>query len=345
MAATDFVLFPPAFRNPRYSMTGIHEQEHLLDPARTSYDAYDSVPSLSTGRCKYSQAPQFSVDSAREQAGDFAHRPTLSASPSSFSQAFDHPSSIMSSTSGASGQSTSSSANGSPYTHAIQQFPYHEQWSKPLHGLGLDPNIVNHDPSRHDLYQANGFDNDVSLNVNKGQCFVGEYQSNFLADSAPNFPATFPPPSDFSSQGRAFDFSASPLALDTSVRPKDVTIDSILEETNSKTKAATQLLSPVSPTSPFSTALSLPFATRSPSEARMSTTSPVAPTSDIPLFCPESALPVRPAERTCGLQHFSRRSITPLSFRQNQFHVSQDSLFGHSSGRFVAPLELSCRSS
>ncbi|KAL9130962.1 MAG: hypothetical protein Q9217_001008, partial [Psora testacea] len=321
-STTDFVLFPQDYTTfsqfpighindedliSDYNMAGIHRQESFLEQTTTSYDSYDSLPSHTLGPSDYYHTPQYTFNSSKEPTGESAHRPTPSASPSSFSQTYDHPPSVMSSASGASGQSTSSSADASPHTHPTHQFPYHDKWAEPLHGLGLGPGIVNHDSAGHELYPVNDFDHDMSLAENKGQYCVGEYPRYSSTVVGPT--ATRTPPSffDASSQEHVSALFSPPLTENTSVRAKDVTIDSILEEFNCKRQAPTPLLSPVSANWPSPSPLDLVNPLQFPSGPGRSDSSNFTSVTASSLFSPKSAPLVPSAAPNSGMQ----RSFDP----------------------------------
>ncbi|KAL9105093.1 MAG: hypothetical protein Q9163_000011 [Psora crenata] len=351
-SATDFVLFQQDYACSRFpiqdlddtfmNMAGMHPQDHLLGQATASYDSYDEFPPRSLGPFHYSQTPQLTFDSAREHVGRTAQHPTQSASPSSFSQPYDHPPSIMSSASGASGQSTSSSADCSPRTHTTRQLHYLDKWSEPLHGLALAPGIVKHDASGQESYAAHEIGHDMGLEENKTQYCVGEYRSHSSTDSGLASPRDLVPFFNSSSQELGPYFSSSSVSVDPSIRRKAVTIDSILEEITRKTVGPTQLPSPASATWSSPTPPYLGTPSISPSGWKASTSAGPTPTPATSSFSPKPAPPIACAERESSMQPSCGRSMTPVSFGQTPFYISQDPFFGQSSGRIVAPLESSC---
>ncbi|KAL8648835.1 MAG: hypothetical protein Q9210_004758 [Variospora velana] len=76
-----------------------------------------------------------------------------SASPS-IPQFFDNPPSTLSSTSGASGQSTASSTVGSPYSLATHSLPTQDTWSESNQGLGIAPDVVHNDAFAHGAFSG-----------------------------------------------------------------------------------------------------------------------------------------------------------------------------------------------
>ena len=350
VSAGDFVLFSPdrarshipdhqvdeGALKQRYDMSSMDQQGYFLNQARTSFDFHSSVPSYLLGSSNCYQTPQFTLDPAKEPPGVLSHQPNPSASPSSFSQRYGDPPSVVSSASGASGQSTNSSADGSPHTHATHQLPYHDKWSGPLNGLGLGPDIVNHDPSGHGSYPVQEFDHEMILDENKYQDFVGEYQSPFPTVLLPRSMRALPPISRVSSKESSSAFRTSPSAPDNLGHSEDITIDSILEEMTGRSTASTQprpttSTATRSQTSPCSTKLSL-----GPSHSAVS---PLPLTSAISLVSPPTAPLSHFAKRNFKVHDDLGRPIAPHG--RTLFPFSPDLFFGQSSGRLITPLELS----
>ena len=328
---------------PSYNMAGMRGHDEYLDQGTPSYEPFGSVPSFTMGPTTYFQAPQFTFDSTKEMTGQPARGPTPSASPSSFSQSYDQPPSIMSSASGASGQSTNSSADGSPHAQILHQLPPQDKWSQPLHGLGLGPSIVGSDQSSQESYPIHEFEHDMALDDSKYGHFVGEYQKTSSTVSSEDFTRALPPFSGISSRKHDSTLCSSPLALDnnfTSLKP--VTIDTILDEVKRKTQATTQLLSPIS------VGMTSPVGVRStkivPSPQMVPTpiNPPLTPASSCSIALPRMASPAFLEEHKSSLQNLTVRSITPLLDGQTRSHTSQDPFFSQSSGRFIAPLESTC---
>lgn len=298
---------------------------------------------------------------------------TPSGSPSpSISQSFDHPPSILSSTSGASAQSTASSAAGSPYSHDTNHVPSQENWTESHRGLGIVPGIAPNEGFGSDLYPLTSMDNELVFSEDKfPNNFVGESRKIFSSSIPTSSTASSVPvsvSSCASSQSFVSAFCYSPLALDTSVTTGDVTIDTILKEVNSRIDTPTTALT--SPTSASSIETSpryfrsTPLAPQSSPRVRGSFKSPTTPASAMSPLASRSTPP--PSVRLHGSRRNStapcsdskaQQSTTTSSHRvhpfgrptpppssQAQFHIhqSQSPFFGQSSGRFIAPLESSC---
>ena len=351
-SATDFLFFsqdyassqPSTYQSdnviPTHNLSLMHQQEHSLDQTKPSYDSHCSIPPSSPGLSDYYHARHLTFDSPKERAGGPAPRTTSSASPSYLPLTYHHPPSIMASTPGISGQSTNSSADGSPNTLTNHPIAYHDKWDGSLQGLVLEPGFINDDSSGQASYPVNNFDHDRSMNENK-YC-VGEYQPCSATDSGPTTSSPSCSLPDTSSQEPTFVLSPSSFILGPSVPDRNNSLDSILEEVKSENEAPSRLLSPASTTWPSSTALYSTTPLGSPSAHKVPTSSPLNPTSVTSLCFPNSATSTASAERISGTRFAFDRSMTPLSYHQTQSHFSQDPFFGQSSGRFVAPLESSC---
>lgn len=346
-----------SFNNMPYqpnAVSNMHQHGDFPGRASTSYDSYPSVSTYSSAPLAYFGAQNLPYETQKANMGRPLRQQTPSGSPSpSISQAFDHPPSILSSASGASAQSTASSADGSPYASATHVLPYEDRWSGPLHGLGIAPGIVNSESFNQDSFPPANFDNDLMLEDSKFSNFVGEC-GNFFSPS-PLLNQSFPLVSSASaSQSLVPASSSRPLAIDTTTGIKDLsTIDSILEEANSKIQKPLQSESPISAAaSPASvTSKHQTSSFRSPltpasAVSRFSSraTSPRG-TSD-PVFFEHSFDDVRaPESPHLSLKHFhprKRSSTPPISQNQSLSGQSQNPFFGQSSGRFIAPLESSC---
>ena len=380
----DFVLFPrdqpyldtfdlglgESFNSLQYireTASNMHQHGHFSDQASTSYDSYPPVSTYSSTSSIYYGAPSVTFDAPKGGIGQSLQRHTPSGPPSpSVSQAFDHPPSTLSSASGASAQSTASSADGSPYASATHHLPYQDKWPEPLHGLGIGPEIVNSEGYGHDTYPMTSLDNDLMLGDSKFANYVGEYGKNF----SPLFPMSHKIASSISSGSASQTFlqafSSPPMALDTTASTRDATIDSILEEANTRIQRPSHLISPLSATSSagsFTNLTSKHKNKNEPTERYRSFKSPITPASAVPFFPPRTASPVSSEGASCthpvaasedirpqiGSQHSSSRfhpssrtTPPPSSHGQDLYDRSLNPFFSQSSGRFVAPLESSC---
>lgn len=293
---------------------------------------------------------------------------TPSGSPSpSISQAFDHPPSTLSSASGASAQSNDSSTDGSPYASATHVLPYDDKWSGPLHGLGIAPGIVSSESFCQDSFPPANFENDLILEDSKFPSYVGKCDNTFSPSISHSQPCASSVFSGLVSQEFVPAFCSRPLALETVVvSTKEVTVDSILQEANSRIQTPVQLISPISATSAAAspTFISSQQAS-SPTQTKSSFRTPLTPSSGASRFPSRPTLPhssgfravlghptifwndvraprspQQPIERChpCNLS-----TPSPISQYQALYAQSQDPFFGQSSGRFVTPLESSCR--
>ena len=383
--ASDFVLFPrdqaymgtldprlgDNFRNMHYqpnAVSNMHQYGDFSGEASTSYEPYPPVSAYSSAPSAYFGAQNVPYETHKGNMGRLLRRQTPSGSPSpSISQAFDHPPSTLSSASGASAQSTASSTDGSPYASATHVLPYEDKWSDSLHGLGIAPGIVSSETFSQDSFPPANFETDLMLEDSKFPNYVGECGKNF----SPLFPLSQPFASSVFSglapQKFVPAFSSRPLALDTTTVAKDVTIDSILEEANSKIRKSVQLISPVSAASPAAspTSFTSKHRTTSPTQRKSSFASPLMPAPAASRFPSRATSPHGSADHVflghpiIPLDHVrtprsrqqsperchpcDRATPPPTSQRQARYGQSQSPFFGQSSGRFVAPLESSCR--
>ena len=370
--ARDFVLFPREqsffdtfdpqlgehFNTMQYNPSAASNMQQARDfsgHASASYESYPQVSVYSSASSAYVGARNVPFEAHKGSLGQSLQRHTPSGSPSpSASQTFDNPSSSLSSASGASAQSTASSADGSPYANPQYNLPYQKKW-EPL-GLGIGPEIVSGENFN--------FDSDLLLDDGKFAHFVGEYPKNF----SPSFSTSHSIASSISSVSASQSvlpaLSSLPLALDTETASRDVTIDSILKEANTRIQEPTRLVSPVSTASTIASPTALKYHSISPVETKNSFKSPVTPASAVFRLPPRGFSP-RLSDRvtvrhalvpTDGMraqnspQHspnqfhpHGRPSPPPASRSQTQFHKAQNPFFGQTSGRFVAPLESSCR--
>ena len=298
------------------SMPRANGQYTGLDRQVTAtYEPSDLTAPFRLGTSDFYPALQFSLDPGKDLSNAPHGRATPSASPSSFSQPYDHASSMVSSISGASGQSTSSSVDGSPHVIATNHLPSHNKWSGSAQGLAGGPDLISHDPHAQQAYSSLGFENEMSLDDQRFQHFVGKHPATSSNLSSASFPSV--------------------------PHSKPVTIDSILEEVQKSVDKPSPSRSLCSKDEP-SEDIALPsrgFA--SPHVSLQSGPSASFPSSMV-ADSPEVTSPVRLSEHGFSTQNMKQRSRTPISYHENKSYVSQDHFFGHSSGRLVAPLESSC---
>ena len=385
-SVNDFVLFPRdqsymGTVDPRLgdNLNNMHYQQNVVSnmlrhgdisgQASTSYESYPPVSAYSSATSAYFGAQNTPYETRKRNMGRPMRGQTPSGSPSpSISQAFDHPPSTLSSASGASAQSNDSSTDGSPYASATHVLPYDDKWSGPLHGLGIAPGIVSSESFCQDSFPPANFENDLILGDSKFPSYVGKCDNTF----SPSIPHCQPFASSvFSglvSQEFVPAFCSRSLALETVVvSTKEVTVESILQEANSKIQTPVQLISPISATSAAASPTTFASSQQasSPTQTKSSFRTPCTPSSGPSRFpsrptLPHSSMfhavlgdpttfwddvraprsPQQPIEpcHPCNLT-----TPPPISQCQALYAQSQDPFFGQSSGRFVAPLESSCR--
>ena len=384
-SVNDFVLFPrdqpymgpldprlgENFDNMHYqpnALSNMHPHGDFSGRANTSYEPYTPVSAYSFAPSTYFGAQNVLYETQKGNPGRSMLRQTSSGSPSpSNSQAFDHPPSTLSSASGPSAQSTASSNNGSPYASATHALPNEDKWSGPLHGLGIAPGIVSSEGFSQDSFPPANFENDLMLEDSKFANFVGECGHEFSSSFPFSQSSTSSVFSRSASQIFAFASSSRQLVLDTTTVAKDVTIDSILEEANSKIQMPLRSLSPVCAASAAAspTSVNSRHQTASPNQEKSSFKSPLTPVSAASrypsratsphvsgdrVFPGSPVTPLDPARAPRSQQqssehcHPCNQSTSPLfSPHQALYRQFQSPFFGQSSGRFVAPLESSCR--
>lgn len=369
--AGDFVLFPrehpyvnafdpqlseqlDTFHYNSISAADMHRSRDYAGQAHSSYDSYPQVSAYSSASSNYYRAPNMQFDARKGTMQQAVRRNTPSGSPSpANSQIFDQPSSNMSSASGASANSTASSTDGSPYAHAMHSLPYQDKWSGPPLGLGI-PEIVNSEGYSNEPFPPTSFNDDLILEDSKFATYVGECGNNFSRSFSISPSVASSSSSVSASQGFLPAFPSPILALDTTTASRDVTIDSILEEANSKIRRPVNLLSPVSAASPSTSPKTFYTKrnTASPTEQKKSFRSPLTPASATSRFSSRAASPYvanelvplkEPSQQFPPLGHPCGQPTPPPSSRcQSHFEKNQNPFFGQSSGRFVAPLESSC---
>ena len=342
----------------------MHQRGDFSGQASPSYESYPPVSAYSSAPSTYFGVQNMPYDIQKGNMGRPVRRQTPSGSPSpSISQAFDHPPSILSSASGASAQSTASSTDGSPYASATHVLPYEDKWSGPFHGLGIAPDIVSNENFSQDSFPSTNFENDLMLEDSKFPNFVGECEHDFLPSSPLSQPFASSLRSGLASQNLVIAPCPWPSGLDTTTVNKEASIDSILQEANRKIQQPVQLISPVTAASP--TSFTSKHQTTSPTERETLFRAPLTLLSAASRFASRASSPHGSGDRVSlgspvissvdlgaprSPQHSpeqchpcNRSTPPPVSRYQTRYGQSQSPLFGQSSGRFVAPLESSCR--
>lgn len=376
----DFILFPrdqyldmleskqdDSFDTLAYSSLDMHQR---LSNLTGTYDSYPSTAAFSNSSLNYygDGALNYAVGFSKENERFNQQRFTPCGSPSpSISQSFDQPPSILSSTSGASAQSTASSAVGSPYPHDTSQVSGHENWSESHQGLGIVPGISQHEGFGTELFPLNDLSSEGVFDQDKysSNSFVGE--SNKILSSSVSSRTTLVPSSISSSSfplGLESAVRSSPLALDTSVASRIDTIPSEHrirswtsmtdpESANSTDSSSTffgsygLLHRPTfsSPAKDVFKSPTTPASAMSPLASRVSPPSGRRPhgTSGSNIVSPIDSTNQRPSS-SCSQLAFSHGRPNKLPSRQGLSHTnqSQSPFFSQSSGRFIAPLESSC---
>lgn len=336
--------------------------------ASTSYESYPPVSAYSSAPSSYFGAQNVPYETQKGNMGRPMRRQTPSGSPSpSISQAFDHPPSTLSSASGASAQSTASSTDGSPYASATHVLPYEDKWSGPLHGLGIAPGIFSSENFSQDSFPPANFEKELMLEDSKFPNYVGECgkNSSSVSLSQPSASLVF---SGLALQDLVPEVSSRPLALETTTVTEHVTIDPILEKANSKIQTPMLLVSPISAAS-AAAASPTTFISRhqssSPTQTESSFKEPLTSSSGASRFpsaatwprgsgdhvflrhpaisLDDARVPRTPQQspEPCHPRH--QLPAPPNSHHQAPYGQFQVPFFGQSSGRFVAPLESSCR--
>ena len=331
----------------------------------STYTPYPNTLACSAQSSGY-DPPQLVVDGPKDTMKSVHARYTPSASPSnSMSHSLEHAPSVLST---ASAQSTASSAVGSPFPRSAQHFPGPELWIDPHDGLCITQNIGQNDAYSHDPYPS--VDLESHRIMNDGSKFPGSFvgESQDISSTLESTGYIIPSPISFSSTSRSVissTFPSPPVGSDTSVRPRHVTIDTILEEANDK------MGTPASSTSPASTPSSVQQSPvtahqvhprRSPKGAMAGFRSPVTPASAVSPFASRASSPFvvrqhEPRRRFSGSRGIVRtQSTPPITHRSHPYERSnivdpasqglrgsyQTPFFNQSSGRFIPPLESSC---
>ena len=386
-SVNDFVLFPrdqsymgtldprlgESFDNMHYQPNAVSNMLRLGDfsgQASSSYESHPPLSAYSTVPSAYFGAQNVPYENQKGNMGRPMRRQTPSGSPSpSISQAFDH-SSALSSASGASAQSTAqsttSSTDGSPYASARHVLPYEDKWSGHLHGLGIAPGIVSSESISHESFPPANFDNDLILEDSKFPNYVGECEKSSSSVFS-SLPFALSVSSGLVPQTSVPLICSRQLALETSAISNNITINSILEEVDSKVHTAMQLISSISAASAAAspTASTSRHKASSPAQGESSFRAPTTllsaasccpsrstppQNSDGHVFPGSPIVPLHNARTPGGPQQSLERChpcnpSSPLQSPQlqNLYGHSQSPFLNQSSGRFVAPLESSCR--
>ncbi|KAL8714943.1 MAG: hypothetical protein Q9220_001456 [cf. Caloplaca sp. 1 TL-2023] len=126
------------------------------------------MPAYTSGNTDYYNNAMFNVEGPKEQHRPFQQRAMSSGSASpSISQSLDQPPSTLSSVSGTSGQSTASSAGGSPYSLVAHNLSGQDSWSEPHQGLGIGPQIMPNETFAQDALPAGALESELYFHHGK----------------------------------------------------------------------------------------------------------------------------------------------------------------------------------
>lgn len=345
-------------QQPRqYGSQAYGVDDQLMAMAMTTYDSSAPI----TAHATLFDAPHLIIDAPQDGQKHRPYRYTPPGSPSnSASHSLDHPPSTMSSTSGASAQSASSSAVGSPYSRSIHTVSSRDAWTESGYGLGIGPGIVSHDG----FYQGDYVNRNLEHEIMFGQ---EKLPSAFVGKSVEVSSSQAPVSSVLSSLSLSNSFRHTfvpALAPDTSVGKPAMTIDTILQEVESE--ASTPRLEP-SPDSvrPKEAGVDVPWrqdknassseseAIRSPSTAASATPPSASSARSLP-FARSLGSRTHPAiesgvkkvksspKASPGRFHYGRPTPPPSSPTMSSAGQVHTPFFSQSSGNFVAPLESSC---
>lgn len=187
----DFLLFPreQTYCNPLLSAfdenpvgldssnrSAFAMQQSVPDRRNALFQTSASMPGHPLEHSNNIHGAHFVLDAHNEPLRSYQKRYTPSGSVSpSLPQSLDHPPSTLSSVSGASGQSTASSAVGSPYSLVAHNLPNHDTWNDLHQGLGMAPDIMQGDGFTQDAFPNAGLDNDFCYQDRKlPDTYVGE---------------------------------------------------------------------------------------------------------------------------------------------------------------------------
>ena len=338
-------------------------QQDIADMNQSTFDPYPGPNAFSQPEQAFYETPRLAVKGPRDTLKQsHQQRYTPMASPSlSASHSLDHAPSNRSHNSGTSGQSTASSAMGSPYSHTTHSLPGQERWMNPPHGLGIAPGIVHNDFS-NDAFTFPAEGDQLNFDsVKFPDSFVGEFAqvSSSLVASSPVVSS----PMSYSSSTSQSLLSAVPspnLALDPGPRGQPVSLDTVLEDmTVPNDTMRNRIISPVDnrpPSTPSIVVGSSTYRSRSPELSGLSFVSPTTPASAMTHFTSRNTYPSGPRnpesrKRSIGsTDHSVPQGSPPPSKRSARSPLSpetyktqfQSPFFSQSSGRYVAPLQSSC---
>ncbi|KAI9663885.1 MAG: hypothetical protein M1821_007375 [Bathelium mastoideum] len=204
----DFVLYSTHDSYPDYMPTSLpYTSNPYVSSTGAGFEPF-SVPSFPTTTAQSHDFGFGATSAPQNVKGHYPHTPAESPTNSA-NNSFDNQPPHLSSTSdsGASVQSTSSSAMGSP---SLNPAFAHESWNTLGQGLGIAPGIVH-----HDQFGTSGFDYDPVLHDKIPGCVDPSLIQPYPPSS---FPMPYPEYSSVSPQIRFDPHPPSPAPSDTSLR-------------------------------------------------------------------------------------------------------------------------------
>ena len=370
---SDFVLFPreqsffDSMPDEYLDDNNVHYPQNM-DPDlpqdysnvyTSSYTSHPTILAYSAQSSSY-EPSQLVVNGPKDMMKSVQPRYTPSTSPStSISHSLEHAPSVLST---ASAQSTVSSAVKSSYSHTTQNLSDQYLWTDPQSGLCIAPSF---DQNKIYSYPLPDLESEQIMCDSKYPgTFVGELQDISSTPDSTSYILSSPISSSSTSRSvisSTFPFPPPPMGFETSMGPRNMTIDTILEEANDKIGTRPSSTSPVSINSsvhqPPKAAQQIRSG-RSP-EGVAGFSSPVIPASPFTsrASSPFLARQHEPHRRFSDSRNIVRTQSTPptshrshpyarhsFEYPTNQGHRGnyQTPFFNQSSGRFIPPLESSC---
>lgn len=331
----DFVLFPreQAYCDPlstdfRQGFVGLDSdhgntiamQQQYSHAGIASFDNSSSMPVYSSGQSHYYNAPDFLFDGRKDHTRSYQQRHTPSGSVSpSLPQSLEHPPSTLSSTSGASGQSTASSTVGSPYSLATHSLPGQDAWGDLNQGLGIAPDIIHNDGFPQDAFPSGGLETEL--------CFQnGKFSDSFVGECG-NFPSVSSFQYSPNAQGPYAPRCVSPSPYSVTLQAPQGSIAAFVKPSDSSPGARQpHRLSAIGERD---------GRPRSPS----SSTDTISPSKE------KFRQPAKPAPATVPVVDQLGPAQQHAAFpNQNHYYQASNFMSSRSSnGNFVAPLSSSCR--
>lgn len=331
MSAPDFDLYPSQPEYPGYLPIASQSYMPLSSYAEGPYgvamptpDSYSHTHTAAPPNVSRMQEFQYNFDAAAQNMKN-GYRYTPAVSPAhSASNLFEMapPQLSAASDSGASAQSTSSSAMGSPPSNSQV---YHEPWNA-FDALGLAPSIVHQDSFSQDTFAASGTEHDSVTAFDKLPGYVGE--SPIVSSSSQQSRLPIAASSSTSEQSM----------LSYSLSSHTATVGACGPPSAPQRQASLRQPSPAT-TSRF----------KSPSMAASVMLPPFTPSAHVQeqLRRSASAYETSASRRNPTASNRAKPPVLssddPASSCQSSPDTHHSPIFAQSSGHFVPPLESSCR--